>query len=232
MRTILAPAIRMRRTGFRCRRSLLRRGSGRWRALATSRASPRCSCRAGVRRAAGEIFRNPALATYAGFVGASGSRMRYYKGPIAEAIVEFSELQWRVLYSGGLLFSHLHLGGAHLHRLPGVDGVGAAAERAGAGGVAASEHPRELRPRGHGARLGGLLARAWWRRRSSPSRTVRAGMRTLRFRRHPLLSCCRKEYARSRASLIDMDHAALTDPPGDLAALNRTETTYLCAADV
>jgi gamma-glutamyltranspeptidase/glutathione hydrolase len=28
-----------------------------------------------------------------------------------------------------------------------------------------------------------------------------------------------------------MDRAALTDPPGDIAALNRKETTYLCTAD-
>jgi gamma-glutamyltranspeptidase/glutathione hydrolase len=47
----------------------------------------------------------------------------------------------------------------------------------------------------------------------------------------PISELLSKEYARSRAALIDMDRAALTDPPGDIAALNRPETTYLCTAD-
>jgi gamma-glutamyltranspeptidase/glutathione hydrolase len=40
-----------------------------------------------------------------------------------------------------------------------------------------------------------------------------------------------KPYAKQRASLIDMKHAATTDLPGEPTALNRRETTYLCAAD-
>ena len=40
-----------------------------------------------------------------------------------------------------------------------------------------------------------------------------------------------KKYAKERAALIDMQHAALKDLPGDPVALNRPETTYLCAAD-
>jgi gamma-glutamyltranspeptidase len=34
-----------------------------------------------------------------------------------------------------------------------------------------------------------------------------------------------------RAASIDMQHAALTDTPGEFAALNRKETTYFCTAD-
>ena len=39
------------------------------------------------------------------------------------------------------------------------------------------------------------------------------------------------EYAQRRAALLDMAKAADTDLPGEPAALNRPETTYLCAAD-
>jgi gamma-glutamyltranspeptidase/glutathione hydrolase len=51
------------------------------------------------------------------------------------------------------------------------------------------------------------------------------------FAKLPLDSLLSKAYARRRAALVDMRHAALTDSPGDPAALGRKETTYLCAAD-
>jgi len=40
-----------------------------------------------------------------------------------------------------------------------------------------------------------------------------------------------KPYAKQRAALVDMQHAAQRDLPGEPAALNRRETTYLCVAD-
>jgi gamma-glutamyltranspeptidase/glutathione hydrolase len=50
------------------------------------------------------------------------------------------------------------------------------------------------------------------------------------FAKIPIEQLLSKSYAKQRAALIDMKHAAQTDSPGDLA-LNRKETTYLCAAD-
>jgi gamma-glutamyltranspeptidase/glutathione hydrolase len=51
------------------------------------------------------------------------------------------------------------------------------------------------------------------------------------FARVPVADLLGRDYARRRAALIDMGKAALTDLPGEPAALNRPETTYLCAAD-
>src|SRR5439155_13065478 len=51
------------------------------------------------------------------------------------------------------------------------------------------------------------------------------------FAKVPVEQLLAKDYAKQRAALIDMKHATLTDAPGEVAALNRKETTYLCAAD-
>jgi gamma-glutamyltranspeptidase/glutathione hydrolase len=51
------------------------------------------------------------------------------------------------------------------------------------------------------------------------------------FAKLPVAELLSKDYAKQRAAGIDMKHAALTDTPGEVAALNRRETTYLCAAD-
>jgi gamma-glutamyltranspeptidase/glutathione hydrolase len=51
------------------------------------------------------------------------------------------------------------------------------------------------------------------------------------FANVPVEGLISKDYARPRAGLIDMERAACELPYGDPAALNRRETTYLCAAD-
>jgi gamma-glutamyltranspeptidase/glutathione hydrolase len=51
------------------------------------------------------------------------------------------------------------------------------------------------------------------------------------FSQTPIAQLLDKEYAKSRAALIDMGHAAQTVEAGEIAALNRKETTYLCTAD-
>jgi len=51
------------------------------------------------------------------------------------------------------------------------------------------------------------------------------------FAKVPVEELLSKDYARKRAALLDMHHAAQTDTPGDVAMLNRKETTYLCTAD-
>jgi gamma-glutamyltranspeptidase/glutathione hydrolase len=51
------------------------------------------------------------------------------------------------------------------------------------------------------------------------------------FAKVPVAALLSKDYARRRAALVDMQHAALTDSAGEPAALNRRETTYLCTAD-
>jgi gamma-glutamyltranspeptidase / glutathione hydrolase len=51
------------------------------------------------------------------------------------------------------------------------------------------------------------------------------------FAKVPVAELVSKAYARERAKLVDMQHTLLSDPAGDPAALNKRETTYLCAAD-
>src|SRR2546423_1121432 len=51
------------------------------------------------------------------------------------------------------------------------------------------------------------------------------------FAKVPVDQLLSKAYAKQRAALVDMKRAALSDVPGEVAALNRKETTYLCAAD-
>ena len=51
------------------------------------------------------------------------------------------------------------------------------------------------------------------------------------FVKIPVTALISKDYAKTRLPLIHMDKAADTDLPGEPAALNRRETTYLCTAD-
>jgi gamma-glutamyltranspeptidase/glutathione hydrolase len=51
------------------------------------------------------------------------------------------------------------------------------------------------------------------------------------FASTPVEQLLSKDYAKQRAALIDMKRAAQTDSPGEIAALDRRETTYLCTAD-
>ena len=51
------------------------------------------------------------------------------------------------------------------------------------------------------------------------------------FEQVPIEALLSKEYAKRRATLIDMKRAAQADEPGDVTALDRSETTFLCTAD-
>jgi len=51
------------------------------------------------------------------------------------------------------------------------------------------------------------------------------------FAKVPVAQLLAKDYAKDRAKLVDMAHAAQTDAPGEVAALNRPGTTYFCTAD-
>ena len=47
----------------------------------------------------------------------------------------------------------------------------------------------------------------------------------------PVSELISKEYAAGRAGMVDPEHAAMVDAPGDPRALAHKETTYLCTAD-
>jgi gamma-glutamyltranspeptidase/glutathione hydrolase len=88
----------------------------------------------------------------------------------------------------------------------------------------------ELRPEGDGPRFGRLLARVHRAKKVAFADRARY-YADPEFAKIPVSDLIGKPYAKQRASLIDMKHAATTDLPGEPTALNRRETTYLCAAD-
>ncbi len=178
---------------------------------------------------AGEIFKNPALAKTLSLLANKG-RDAYYKGPIARAIVEFSD-------ANGGFFT---LEDFARHTSTWVEPI--------------STDYRgwtvwELPPNGQGLaalqllniienfdlRSMGRESPDYWHVMTEAKKLAFADRARWyadpEFSSTPIEQLLSKEYAKSRASLIDMEHAALTDPPGDIAALNRKETTYLCTAD-
>ena len=94
----------------------------------------------------GETFANPALARTlrcsrrGAATPTTGARSPRRSCVLAEGR--------RLLRAGGLRAPHRRLGRADLDRLPRHDGLGAAAQRPGAGRAADAQHARELRPQG------------------------------------------------------------------------------------
>ncbi len=177
----------------------------------------------------GEIFKNPALAKTLGRIADNG-RDAYYKGPIAEAIVRYSK-------ANGGFFSMEDFA---RHRSEWVDPVSVRYH-----GVDVWELP----PPGQGIAALELLnvlenfdlkrmgrsSADFWHVMVEAKKVVYADRARYYadpdFAKVPVTELLSKDYARQRAKLIDMQHAATTDLPGDPAALNRRETTYFCTAD-
>src|SRR4029079_7332922 len=51
------------------------------------------------------------------------------------------------------------------------------------------------------------------------------------FVKTPVADLLSKSYAKQRAALVDLAHAATSDQPGEMPPLSRKETTYFCTAD-
>ena len=178
--------------------------------------------------AEGEIFKNPALAKTLRLIADKG-RDAYYRGPIAEELVRFSNA------NGGFFamedFAKHHstwdqplatdYHGYTLWELP-----------PNSQGLAALQllnilENFDLKRMGRGSA-------DYWHVMTEAKKLAYADRARYyadpAFSKLPLERLNSKAYAKQRASLIDMKHAAMTDSPGDMA-LNRKETTYLCAAD-
>ncbi|HXJ69257.1 MAG TPA: gamma-glutamyltransferase family protein, partial [Verrucomicrobiae bacterium] len=179
--------------------------------------------------AEGEIFKNPALAKSLRLIAKDG-RDAYYKGAIAEEFVKYSK-------SVGGFFT---LEDFAKHHSEWVDPV------------STDYHGYtvwELPPPGQGIAALQLLnvlenfdlkrmgrgSADFWQVMTEAKKIVFADRARYyadpEFSKVPVAQLLSKGYAKTRAALVDMKHAATTDLPGEPTALNRRETTYLCAAD-
>jgi gamma-glutamyltranspeptidase/glutathione hydrolase len=179
--------------------------------------------------AEGELFRNPALSKSLKLIGEKG-RDAYYKGPIAEEFVKYSK------QVGGFFT----LEDFARHRSEWVDPVSTDYR-----GYTVWELP----PPGQGIAALQLLniletfdlkamgrgSADFWHVFTEAKKVAFADRARYyadpEFAKIPVSELIGKPYAKQRALLIDMKHAATTDLPGEPTALNRRETTYLCAAD-
>lgn len=177
----------------------------------------------------GEIFKNPALARSLKLIAEKG-RDAYYKGPIAAEFVRYSK-------EVGGFFT---LEDFAKHQSEWIDPV--------------STNYRgydvwELPPPGQGIAALQLLniletfdlksmgrnSADFWHVMTEAKKLAFADRARYYadpdFVKIPVAELIGKAYGQERAKLIDMQRAALKDLPGEPAALNRRETTYLCAAD-
>ena len=229
MKTLLAPAIRYAEDGFPVSPVI----AENW---ATS--IPRNRDKAGFREvfmpggrapAEGEIFRNPALGKTLRRLADKG-RDAYYKGPIAEAIVRFSQK------NGGFFtledFARHHstwetpistdYHGVTVWEMP-PNGQGLAALQ-----MLNLLEGYDLKAMGRGsADFWHLLVEAKKLAFADRARYYADPA----FVKVPVEKLLSKDYARERARLIDRKKAAETDSPGDVAMINRGGTTYFCVAD-
>jgi len=177
----------------------------------------------------GELFKNPALAKTLRLLAAKG-RDAYYKGPIAEAIVRFSKANGGFFALEDFAKHHSTWDAPLSTSYRGYD-------------------VWELPPPGQGLAALELLnlletfdlkkmgreSADYWHVMVEAKKLAFADRARYyadpAFATTPVSELLSKDYARRRAALIDMKHASLTDAPGDVAALNRRETTYLCTAD-
>jgi len=177
----------------------------------------------------GELFKNPALGRTLRQIAEKGGAA-YYKGAIADEIVRYSE-------EHGGFFSKQDFA---THHSEWVDPVSVSYR---------GYDVWELPPPGQGIAALQLLnimetfdvkamgrnSADFWHLFTEAKKVVFADRARYyadpEFAKVPVKELLSKAYARERAKLIDPKAAATKDVPGDPVALNRPETTFLCAAD-
>jgi gamma-glutamyltranspeptidase/glutathione hydrolase len=229
MKDVLAPAIRYAEEGFPVSPVI----AGDWqRSLTRFKDKPGFAAvfmPGGRAPRPGERFTNPALAKTLRLLAAKG-RDAYYEGPIAEAIVKFSQA------NGGFFAMEdfaRHTStwdppvsttyrGYTVWELP-PPGQGIAALQM----LNLIEH-YDLRAMGRGSA-------DYWHVMTEAKKLAFADRARYyadpAFAKAPVEQLIAKDYAKQRAARIDMARAATADAPGEVAALNQKETTFLCAAD-
>jgi gamma-glutamyltranspeptidase/glutathione hydrolase len=229
MKTILAPAIRYATEGFPLSPVI----AGDWgRGAARMKDMPgfaQVFMPGGHAPKEGEIFRNPALAKTLQLIADKG-RDAYYKGPIADAVVRFSQA------NGGFFaledfarhtstwdepISTTYRGYTVWELPPNTQGLAALQ-------MLNILENFDLKSMGRGSA-------DYWHVMVEAKKIAFADRARYyadpAFAKVPVDKLLAKDYARDRAKLVDMAHAAQTDAPGEVAALNRPGTTYFCTAD-
>jgi gamma-glutamyltranspeptidase/glutathione hydrolase len=177
----------------------------------------------------GEIFKNPALAKTLRLI-AEGGRDAYYRGPIAEAIVRFSKI-----YGGFFALEDFakHQSTWDAPLSTSYRGYDVWELPPPGQGLAALELLNILET--FDLKKMGRESADYWHVMVEAKKLAFADRARYyadpAFVKTPVAELLSKDYAKRRAALIDMKHASLKDSPGDVAALNRKETTYLCTAD-
>jgi gamma-glutamyltranspeptidase / glutathione hydrolase len=177
----------------------------------------------------GELFKNPALAKTLNLLATKG-RDAYYKGPIADALVRYSQA------NGGFFakedFERHHstwdapisttYRGVTVYELP-PPGQG----------LAALQMLNLVE--GYDLAKMGRNSPDFWHVLVEAKKLAFADRARYyadpEFAKVPVAQLLSKDYAKRRAASIDMAHAAQTDSPGEVTALNQSETTFLCTAD-
>jgi len=177
----------------------------------------------------GEIFKNPALAKTLRLLASKG-RDAYYKGAIAKALVAYSKA------NGGFFAledfaRHTSTWDAPLST--DYRGYTVWELPPNSQGLAALQMLNILET--FDLRAMGRDSADFWHVMTEAKKLAFADRARYyadpAFAKIPLKALLDKSYARTRAARIDPAHAALTDEPGDVTAIDRSDTTYLCTAD-
>jgi gamma-glutamyltranspeptidase / glutathione hydrolase len=229
MSTVLAPAIRYAEEGFPVSPVIAENWATAARRNAAKPGYADVFMPGGRAPREGELFRNPALAKTLRLLAEKG-RDAYYKGPIAEAIVRFSKAN-AGFFSPEDFARHRSTWDAPIatdyrgHRVWELPPPGQ--------GLAALQLLNILETLD--LKSMGRESPDFWHAMVEAKKLAFADRARYyadpAFVAVPVEQLLAKDYAKKRAALIDMRRAALTDVPGDVAMLNRKETTYLCAAD-
>ena len=121
---LLAPAIAYAEEGFPVSEVIADDWQGAAQALARVPTSAACFLPDGHAPEAGDLFRNPAPREVAPAI-AEGGRDAFYRGPLADAMVAYSQQVGGLFSPGRLRGPHQHLGRAGLDELPRLRRLGA-----------------------------------------------------------------------------------------------------------
>ena len=229
MKRLLAPAIRFAEEGFPVSPVIAENWASSVKRFGTMPGFKEVFMPGGHAPVEGEIFRNPALAKTLRLLADKG-RDAYYKGPIAEALVRYSKAQGGFFAMEDFAKHHstwdapisTEFRGYTVWELP-PNGQG----------LAALQLLNLVE--GFDLKSMGRESADFWHVMVEAKKIAFADRARYyadpAFAKVPVDELLSKDYARRRAAAIDMKKAAMTDTPGDLAAISKGGTTYLCTAD-